>query len=264
MTVRLYLDSVFLMQLFLNCMVLSIVKIQLGISLSRRRIWLTAVVLSGLYAGIFLLPLSLIQAEVTATAVSFLGLGVFFLPARYRRHWRRMLIYVLADTLVASGILRIVMNWWYALTGGMPGLWAFLTFALALYEMVAQASRHYQKSRARHIYPVTILSAGQRRQVLAPYDTGNGLTEPLSRRPVCLVEEELLAGLTLENPLFFRAIPFHTVGCDEGLLYGIEIPELLIDAEDGVHSVKEVICAGVSKPLSPKGNYQMILHPGIF
>ncbi|MCD8068657.1 MAG: sigma-E processing peptidase SpoIIGA, partial [Lachnospiraceae bacterium] len=244
--------------------VLSIVTIQLGISLSRGRIWLTAAVLSGLYAGLFLLPLSLVWLEAVATAFSALGLCLFFLPARYRRHWRRLLMYAVADTLLASGILRIVMNWWYALTGGMPGLWAFLLCALLLRELAAWAVRRYKKSRARHIYPVTILSAGQKRRVLALYDTGNGLTEPLSRRPVCLVEEELLAGLTLENPLFFRAIPFHTVGCDEGLLYGIEIPELLIDAEDGVHSVKEVICAGVSKPLSAKGKYQMILHPGIF
>ncbi|MCD8326253.1 MAG: sigma-E processing peptidase SpoIIGA [Lachnospiraceae bacterium] len=264
MTVRLYLDSIYMMQLFLNCMVLSLVKIQLGISVPRKRIWLTAAGMSGLYVSLFLLPFSLVWLEVTGTLLNVFGLCLFFLPARYRRHRRRMLLYGLADTFVASGVLRIVMNWWYALTGGMWGLWAFLMCALALYELAAWSLRHYKKRRDRHIYPVTILSAGQKRQVLALYDTGNGLTEPVSRRPVCLVEEELLAGLTLENPLFFMAIPFHTVGCDEGLLYGIEIPELLIDAEDGVHSVKEVVCAGVSKPLSPKGKYQMILHPGLF
>ncbi|MCD7806586.1 MAG: sigma-E processing peptidase SpoIIGA [Lachnospiraceae bacterium] len=264
MTVRLYLDSIFLMQLFLNCVVLSVVRMQLGISVSRKRIWLTAAGMSGLDTCFFLLPFSLLWLEVTATVLNALGLCFLFLPLRYRRHWRRLLLYGLADTLVASGILRIVMSWWYALTGGMPGLWAFLMCALILYETAVWGIGRYKKSRGRHIYPVTILSAGQKRQVQALYDTGNGLTEPVSRRPVCLVEEELLAGLTLENPLFFRAIPFHTLGCDEGLLYGIEIPELLIDAEDGVHSVKEVICAGVSKPLSPGGKYQMILHPGLF
>ncbi len=264
MLIKLYLDSIFLMQFSFNCMLLLVIKAQLGVPLSHRRIWVTGGLMAGVYTILFLLPVSLGWLEVMALALNIGGLCLLFLPARYRRYRRKMLCLAAADTLVASGILRIVLRVWYLWTGSMAGLWEVLFCSLILYEAARAVLQYCQHRRKQHIYPVTILSAGQKRQILALYDTGNGLTEPISRRPVCLVEEELLAGLTLENPLFFRAIPFHTVGCDDGLLYGVEVPELLIDAEDGVHSVKEVVCAGVSKPLSPGGKYQMILHPGIF
>ncbi len=264
MIIRLYLDSIFLMQFSLTCMLLMAVKAQLRAPLSHRRIWLAGGLGAGIYTCLFLLPVPFACVEGLASLGGALGLYFFFLPARYRRYRRRLLLFAAADTLIASGILRIVLRVWYLWTGSTAGLWEVLFCALILYEAARSLIRRCQRSSHRHIYPVTILSAGQKRQILALYDTGNGLTEPISRRPVCLVEEELLAGLTLENPLFLRAIPFHTVGCDDGLLYGVEVPELLIDAEDGVHSVKDVVCAGVSKPLSAKGSYQMILHPGIF
>ncbi|MCD7752152.1 MAG: sigma-E processing peptidase SpoIIGA [Lachnospiraceae bacterium] len=264
MVIRLYLDSIFLMQITFNCMLLMIVKLQLGVPVSHRRVWFCAALTAVGYTLLFLLPFSFAWLEAAALILNIGGLFLFFLPPRYRRYRRKMLFLVAADTLIASGILRIILKEWYLWTGGLMGLWEMLFCALILYEAARSASMHYRCSRRQHIYPVTILSAGQKRQILALYDTGNALTEPVSKRPVCLVEEELLAGLTLENPLFLRAIPFHTVGCDDGLLYGVEVPELLIDAEDGVHSVKDVVCAGVTRPLSPKGKYQMILHPGIF
>ncbi|MCD8379413.1 MAG: sigma-E processing peptidase SpoIIGA [Lachnospiraceae bacterium] len=264
MVIRLYLDSIFLMQVTFNCMLLMIVRLQLGVPVSHRRIWLIAGMTAGGYTLLILLPVPLGWLEIPGLLLNAGSLLLFFLPPRYRRYRRKMLLYVMADTLVASGILRIVLFRWYLWTQNTAGVWEVLFCALLLYEAVRSAWTHWRRSLRRHIYPVTILSAGQKRQILALYDTGNGLTEPISGRPVCLVEEELLAGLTLENPLFLRAIPFHTVGCDDGLLYGVEVPELLIDAEDGVHSVKDVVCAGVTKPFSSKGRYQMILHPGIF
>ncbi len=263
MTIRLYLDSIFLMQFSFNFMLLLAVKLQLGVPLSHRRLWFTGGLLAGVYTILLLLPFSFGWLEVLALALNACALCLFFLPPRYRRYRCKLLLLVTVDTLIASGILRIVMKGWYLWTGGTAGLWEILFIALILYEGARSAIEHRQRSLRRHIYPVTILSAGQKRQVLALYDTGNQLTEPVSRRPVCLVEEELLAGLTLENPLFYRAIPFHTVGCEDGLLYGVEVPEIVIDAEDGPHSVKDVVCAGVSRPLSPGGRYQMILHPGI-
>ncbi len=251
------------MQFSFNFMLLLTVRLQLGVPLTHRRVWVSAGLLAGMYTFLFLLPISFAWLEVLALSLNVCGLYLFFLPPRYRRSRRKLMLLAAADTLIAAGLLRIVMKEWYLWTGDTAGLWELLFCALLLYEAGRLVIQRCQRSLRQHIYPVTILSDGQKRQIQALYDTGNQLTEPVSKRPVCLVEEELLAGLTLENPLFYRAIPFHTVGCDDGLLYGVEVPEIVIEAEDGPHSVKNVICAGVSRSLSPGGRYQMILHPGI-
>ena len=106
-------------------------------------------------------------------------------------------------------------------------------------------------------------SAGKKVPVLALLDTGNSLKEPISGEPVCLMEEELLAKITLENPLFLRAIPYRSVGCEQGMLYGVKIPKLEIYTDETCYVADDVICAGVGHKLSTKGAYQMILHPAL-
>jgi hypothetical protein len=110
---------------------------------------------------------------------------------------------------------------------------------------------------------VILESAGAQISVKALLDTGNRLVEPISGKPVCIVDEEILAKLTLENPLFFRAIPFRSVGCEHGMVYGVQIPKIHIEEEGKTYIITDVVCAGTGHKLSARNEYQMIIHPGI-
>ena len=119
------------------------------------------------------------------------------------------------------------------------------------------------KKKKRSLRSVILESAGVQISVRALLDTGNRLVEPISGKPVCIVDEEILAKLTLENPLFFRAIPFRSVGCEKGMVYGVQIPKVHIEEEGRTYTVMDVICAGIGHKLSARNEYQMIIHPEV-
>ena len=119
------------------------------------------------------------------------------------------------------------------------------------------------KTADKNMCKAVIQSSGTKTTIVALVDTGNSLVEPISKKPVSIVEEEILAKITLENPLFLRAIPYRSVGCESGTLYGVEIPEIRIFMENTSYVAKNIICAGAPHKLSTKGAYQMILHPAL-
>ena len=94
-------------------------------------------------------------------------------------------------------------------------------------------------------------------------DSGNSLFEPISKRPVCVVHKSVIENLGLRRkPERFRAIPYHSVGKQHGLLNGWMIECMKIQWEGQKHTLDQVVLAESSQ-LSEKGDYQMLLHPAL-
>lgn len=95
-------------------------------------------------------------------------------------------------------------------------------------------------------------------------DTGNSLREPVSGRPVSVVEEECFLKLSgIKAPEKLKAIPYHSVGRDNGIMEGYEVPEIIIKGrEENIRWQKVIV--GISRnKISASGKYQMILHPDL-
>ena len=168
-----------------------------------------------------------------------------------------------AYCFIIAGILRAVFYKWQLFAGREITVFAILAGIYLCVRVGKWCIRKNKNTEKRSLCKVIIESAGVQTMVTALIDTGNSLTEPVSKRPVCLMEEELLARITLENPLFLRAIPFRSVGCEQGLLYGVQIPKLIITCDEDTYVAMDVICAGVGHRLSSGHAYQMILHPAL-
>lgn len=101
------------------------------------------------------------------------------------------------------------------------------------------------------------------------YDTGNRLYEPLCKRPVCIVEERVLSPMKEQME---AAIPYHSVGCKSGMLYGVYVDAFRISPaetassfhKDHTGSLSRVLLAIYPGTLSAKHEYEMILHPDLF
>lgn len=118
-------------------------------------------------------------------------------------------------------------------------------------------------------------------------DTGNGLKDPISRKPVSVVcyeeareifpeflnqfvenyyrEGEVMMDLDGMNPYhIFRWIPYHSIGMEKGILLGVVIPEMVIRPstatmkEETIH--KKVVIGLYQGNLSNRRDYQVILH----
>ena len=76
--------------------------------------------------------------------------------------------------------------------------------------------------------------------VTALVDSGNSLTEPISGKPVCVVEEKIVRGLWGKSMKGFRAIPFHSVGQNHGILEGYLLPGLSLEMNGVRKELKDV------------------------
>ena len=273
MGVEIYLDTLFLMNLMIHLWILSLLRKRFGISSSRWRDWAAAFTGTAVYIGVLGTAAYIGALGMTVIAEIFLQLftmilsvgsmTVVFLPGRKRYLWKKVIAHGFFYSFVIAGILRAVLRKWAFVTGREITVWTILLSVYACAQIGSLLLRKGKELRGKSICPAIIHSSGVKTGVMALIDTGNSLLEPVSGKPVCLIEEELLARITLENTLFYRAIPFRSVGCEYGILYGVEIPELTVCREEKQYVIHQVICAGVPYSLSKKGSYQMILHPAI-
>ena len=69
---------------------------------------------------------------------------------------------------------------------------------------------------------------GKHVRVKAFIDTGNSLYEPISGKPVCVLQGMDASALWGGDALW-RAIPYHTVGVTKGILRGYYLPDLILE-----------------------------------
>ena len=261
MKIEIYLDSLFFMNLMINWGVLKILQNKFSLENINVRIFAAAALGASAYVLLFLVPVRSVWWQFVAMGASVPLMVFIVLPRRKRRYTAKMIAWGFAYSFIIAGVLRAVLHKWKNFSGKGITVFEILAGVYIFKWLGIRCIRQGQIAGKRSLCKVTIESAGVQTAVTALIDTGNSLVEPVSKQPVCLIEEELLARITLENPLFLRAIPFRSVGCEKGMLYGVQIPKLVIAWEEDTFVVTDAICAGVGHRLSTKHAYQMILHP---
>ncbi|MBS3977667.1 MAG: sigma-E processing peptidase SpoIIGA [Syntrophomonadaceae bacterium] len=136
--------------------------------------------------------------------------------------------------------------------------------------------------------PVILCFGQVRIPVKALIDTGNNLKDPLTARPVVIVEYELLRPFLpqttrnlYDNKLEpdvqelikslaesswaprVRMIPFSSIGKQKGMLLGLRPDEIIVVAEGKPVRVREVVLGIYQKRLALDRTYQALLHPDI-
>lgn len=100
-------------------------------------------------------------------------------------------------------------------------------------------------------------------QVNALVDTGNTLTEPISGRPVSVLDQELLCRLFGGNlPSYYRVVPFCSIGKKRGYLKCFEIPRMDVEYAEQIHRLTGVLVACSEEYCGTK-TVGMILNPRI-
>lgn len=96
-------------------------------------------------------------------------------------------------------------------------------------------------------------------------DTGNRLYEPIRGIPVAVLESALFP--EKERGLPKAVIPFHSLGCANGVLYGYAAQDVTLTPADGdapALTMERMLVALYDGRLSAEGGYQLLLHPDFF
>ncbi len=163
-----------------------------------------------------------------------------------------------------GGVMKFLFSTVPFLKGRQGGIWYILGAGMLGYQAVSWWIGQTGKNRPADLYKVKLRGRLNEIELDALMDTGNSLREPISGRPVSVVEEECFQKLLgAKEPEKLRAIPYHSVGKSNGIMEGYEIPEIIIKGrEESIRWQKVVV--GVSRNrVSANGRYQMILHPDL-
>lgn len=111
---------------------------------------------------------------------------------------------------------------------------------------------------------VTLYRNGQKCTLHALIDTGNSLSDPVTKQPVCIVEKRAVAEWLCEEEVRgLRRIFFHSIGKDCGTLPVMKLEKMCIHNEKECWVMKPVIALCEEK-ISADSAYGMILNPDIF
>lgn len=255
-----YVDSLFLVNFVMNLLMLELVNLTLMCTATRRR------VVAGAAAGavIYLLPfmlsgpgwLKLFLGLAAGTAVMIemtfrlRNLKAFFKTAE------KLLLY----SFLVGGILLFIIRCFPGIRNVLMNIFGVMGMGVVVFLEIARLIRG--KGENSELCRVVLTGRGVRITVSALIDTGNGLVEPISGKPVSVLEKSVFEGLWREKePGGFRVIPYHSVGKKNGILQGYLIPQIEIE-KDGMVKICRDVYVGISDEyISCSDNYKMILNP---
>ena len=141
----------------------------------------------------------------------------------------------------------------------LAGVWFLVLGSLAAGAVLAGELWRKRERRNRLLTcRVTLKHGRTRMEVEALYDTGNSLRDPVSGKPVSIVDtdilRELLDGSETEN--LPRFVPYRTIS-QEGILQAYVLDEMELACPDGIRILKKPLLAGMP---DKRGRRRMILH----
>ena len=250
---KLYIDSVFIMQLTTNLYLLSLAGKFLRCTATHGRKYLGAVSGALLSCLAMVLPVGSMGARIF---ISALPVSMCMMCITYRIHNMKKLIH---SSLVMAGcgfFLGSVMIWILkrlrVVLRGRGSLFLTLFIGYLAYRILAALlgmvmARNRNSLRTVRFY---VPALGQEIRVSAFVDTGNHLVDPMSGKPVSVVSRRIA-----------HAFPYQSVGKDKGFLNAYEVPEIIIESEEQEIRKEHVIVAICDAGISKESVYQMILHP---
>ena len=170
------------------------------------------------------------------------------------------------------------LYWWVLVAGGA-----------AMYSLIGLLINFIKERvfHSRNLRDLCFGFADQRVVVTALIDTGNQLRDPLSDRPVVIVEDRALTGVLPEQVMSFcqiaadggntelpegmdpywssrfRLIPFSAIGTVSGMLVGFRPDSVEVFDEDRWQAVMSVVVCLYSRPLSSGGTYNAVAPPAV-
>ncbi len=266
-----YLDIYFLENLVMNCLVLHMAARMRKVFPSRGRTVLAGALGACVLCAAVVSPIHKSKAlTMLCGAASY---PVMALAAYGKKEAVQNMAVIAGVSLILGAIwqflrIQLAMPFFAAVPGGY------------LLACIVWDGWRRKKSRTKYIYDVTLQRGKNEISLKALLDSGNRLVQPVTLRPVHIVDFEQLRKLLskeeteeLEDLLKYRTqktasgkftyVPFQSIGGGEGVLPVMALDGIRVKHGESAWSAKGILVAVSKKAVSGRGEYQMILHPRI-
>lgn len=290
-----YIDMLFLVNFFMDFIVLTLN----GTVLKKKTRFLRRLIAAFCGAACYCLPFFLPQKPIKPIlcfymlCISFLMVKIAY-RTKGKKEFTKTLIFFYSTNFFVGGAINGLYN--YTKLGdyvrqtikgnkeaqiklGMFILFICAAYFLWTFLMKYYSSKNYNKKQTEDVtYSVVLKKKKRTVKGKALLDTGNCLREPISQKPVMVLElssaKELLEKEAWEAIVKFYEtgeisipiylIPFSSVGKKQGILIGIRADSLEILQKDNKIEVIHPYVAICPEALSKTGEYQMLLHTDWF
>lgn len=264
-----YLDVVFLINLLYQLGILVILNALFHMRASIGRMVCGAILGSAIYCGCLVagVPVDRYPGNLAAGAlIGFVSLLAAFFPKGEKKFGGL----VLAECLLSiclGGVLELLpqeTGEGYLMLTGSAALVFMGMFCLRIRRLLMERTE-----RERSIQKVRLIHKGKLVCANGLVDTGNGLTDPISKEPVIIIQksikEMLLCGEVREQK-GYRVIPYGSIGTKKGILEAFRLERLEILDENKRNKDEaivrtQVICAVYEENFSTDKAYEVLLHP---
>ena len=258
-----YIDSIFLLNLVMDLYLLLLTVKMLGKTATYSRIFAGSVVGAAGYCIILCLPGISYMLKVL---FGMIPVGMLMIKIVCRTKGIKELFHALGYLYVLSflmgGFITFLKGKSRALQehGDSAAVLAGIGFVgFVIFRNLIKA---YRKKKENHFCKVNIPGDEGVLTIAALVDTGNGLTDPVSQKPVAILDADEWKNLKRwMKPEKYKIIPYHSIGKDSGMLEGYEIDTMEVNGSMGRKQFEKVIIAVFKGKVSRKGSYQMILPP---
>lgn len=199
-----YLDTVWLLNLIFDLMLLMLTKGIARFSAPAWRIWIGALVASFIVPILFIFPDSFVQSVLFKVIYSFIIIFCAFGFHSIFQFLKLFFIFYFVTFSIGGGLIAVHYLFSHSITGngflvaaghGDPISWVFVLvgFPLSYLFTKHRMNQHIiDKIRYEQLYTVTIQIKNEAYTTTAYVDSGNHLTDPISKKPVVICDEPFL------------------------------------------------------------------------
>lgn len=258
-----YIDSIFLLNLVMDLYLLTLTVKILGKTATYSRIFAGSTAGAAGYCVILCIP------EISYMLKILFGMipvGMLMIKIACRTKGFKELVramgYLYVLSFLMGGFIVFLKGKSRVFTEHGDSASAIAGIGFIGFVICKRSIAEYRKRQKNHFCKVRIPGDEGILTIAALIDTGNGLIEPVSQKPVAILDAEEWKKLKQwMKPEKYKIIPYHSIGEDSGMLEGYEIDTMEVDGGMGKKRFEKVIIAVFQGRLSQKGSYQMILPP---
>lgn len=292
-----YAEYVFLENFIMNYIILSLTGKFTKYTVKRNKLIIGSSI-GALYAFIIFFPsLHFLFSTLMKIACSMLIIVISFTPYRFKDFFRLIGIFYLI-TLIFGGAGFALF--YFTNFNGIVSNGVFYMTNISVKNIFVSCGIGYlliqfcwgyiqkQLSKEKVLMNIKIQINAETAELKGIVDTGNSLTDPISKYPVIIVEYNAIKNLLpaefkdifSENRIFnfeqliskiddinwikrFRMIPYKALGTENGMLIGFRPDNVLIHIDNYNRDMNEIIIAIYNQKLSKTGDYMALLHPDI-
>ena len=251
-----YLDSLFTLQFIMNLLLLSLVNTMMKKRVSKRRILVGAVGAALLSVVLLLLPLDIFFSMSMGMFVSALFMGTVTFRINKWGMFLRFMEKLCMGTLLLGGMSLLILKLLPKGSDACLGLTIVLTVVGASFWFIKRLF-----SRKENYQCLVTLYGTEEMRVEALVDTGNALREPISGKPVAVLDKKIFDRLFPDYKEGFRAVPYHSIGKKHGIMQAYLLNYIKVETEEGCREYHEIYVGLSEDILTESNSYKMILNP---